>query len=1079
MLVASSSVFAQGTTFTYQGRLDDGGTPANGSFDFTFTLYGVSIGGSAVAGPVTNAAVAVTNGLFTTTLDLGGNFSGADRWLEIAARTNGSGSFTTLNPRQKLTPMPYAITASNLSGTLAASQLSGSVALANLPTTILVTNGQTGLNLGGSFSGNGAGITNLNLYLNTGGAMALSGKFVLASSPAVGSHPYSVTTADVNGDGKPDLISANNGANTLTVLTNNGSGGFVLASSPAVGTGPESVVAADVTGDGKPDLISANNGAGTLTVLTNDGVGEFVLANTYAVGSQPVSVAAADFNGDSKVDLISANLNANTLTVMTNDGSGNFALSSTLFGTGAPWAIAAADVNGDGKIDLINGDVLANTLRLLTNNGTGGFALAATYSVSSRPYSVTAADVNGDGKVDLINVNYLSGTLTILTNNGSGVFALASSPVVGAFPHSVAPADVNGDGKVDLVSANYNASGTLTVLMNNGNGGFEFDSSPSVGNYPNSVVAVDLNSDGKVDLVSGNYLDNTLTVLFNTPAFTGKFAGDGSGLTSLNASSFASGTVADARLSSNVALLSASQIFAGANALTNVGNNFIGNFAGNGTGLTNLNASGLASGTVSDPRLPGNLARTNQVWLLGGNAGTTPSVHFVGTMDNQPLEIKVNGLRALRLEPTSDSAYNPDGISDGAPNVIEGSPGNFVASGVVGATIGGGGATNYFGSSRTNAVLYGSDYGTVGGGLGNTIAQRANASTIGGGFGNTIEMDTGLSVIAGGSGNHLGGDGSVANTIGGGANNTIAAQCGWATLTGGDSNTIGTNSNYSFIGGGRTNTISTFSYYASIVAGDQQSIGTNCNHSTIGGGSKNKIYPNSSFTTIAGGSFNAIGANSTRSTIGGGYLHTILNNAPYATIPGGHQNFAAAYAFAAVYVALATNQGAFVWSDSTGTVTGSINDNSVTFRASGGYRLFTGTGNSGAQLPPGATAWSALSDRNVKKDVRPLDCQLVLQKLSAVPVTQWHYQWEKDSDPLNVGPMAQDFKAAFYPGRDDKTISTLEFDGVALAAIQGLNEKVEVRGQKSEDRLQKLEAENAELKLRLEKLETLLNQNSK
>ena len=82
--------------------------------------------------------------------------------------------------------------------------------------------------------------------------------------------------ADVNGDGKIDLVSANHGASSLSVMTNNGSGGFVLSSSPTIGTLSQLVIAADVNGDGKPDLISANTGNNTLSVLTNNGSGSFV-----------------------------------------------------------------------------------------------------------------------------------------------------------------------------------------------------------------------------------------------------------------------------------------------------------------------------------------------------------------------------------------------------------------------------------------------------------------------------------------------------------------------------------------------------------------------------------------------------------------------------------------------------------------------------------------------------------------------------------------------------------------------------------------------------------------------------------
>jgi hypothetical protein len=105
---------AQGTAFTYQGRLNDGANPANGIYDWRFAIYDTNSAGSLIAGPRTNSAINVSNGLFTTILDFGaGAFTGADRWLDIAVRTNGAGTFTSLSSRQKITPAPYAILAGN------------------------------------------------------------------------------------------------------------------------------------------------------------------------------------------------------------------------------------------------------------------------------------------------------------------------------------------------------------------------------------------------------------------------------------------------------------------------------------------------------------------------------------------------------------------------------------------------------------------------------------------------------------------------------------------------------------------------------------------------------------------------------------------------------------------------------------------------------------------------------------------------------------------------------------------------------------------------------------------------------
>jgi hypothetical protein len=114
-----------------------------------------------------------------------------------------------------------------------------------------------------------------------------------------------------------------------------------------------------------------------------------------------------------------------------------------------------------------------------------------------------------------------------------------------------------------------------------------------------------------------------------------------------------------------------------------------------------------------------------------------------------------------------------------------------------------------------------------------------------------------------------------------------------------------------------------------------------------------------------------------------------------------------------------------------------------------------------------------------------VDYLAVLDKLDKVPVEQWNYKWEKDGDVPNIGPMAQDFKQAFYPGRNDKGITTLEFDGIELAAIKGLNTKLEVtektlrkkdaRFQEQETELRNQSAEIADLKSRLDTLEHLLS----
>jgi hypothetical protein len=119
------------------------------------------------------------------------------------------------------------------------------------------------------------------------------------------------------------------------------------------------------------------------------------------------------------------------------------------------------------------------------------------------------------------------------------------------------------------------------------------------------------------------------------------------------------------------------------------------------------------------------------------------------------------------------------------------------------------------------------------------------------------------------------------------------------------------------------------------------------------------------------------------------------------------------------------------------------------------------------------STWANASDRNLKQDFALVDTRAVLEKVVALPVQQWSYQAQPGEK--HVGPVAQDFRAAFGLGADDTSIATVDADGVALAAIQGLNEKVESGRRKAEIQIQELKAENVELKQRLEKLEQALN----
>jgi hypothetical protein len=206
-------------------------------------------------------------------------------------------------------------------------------------------------------------------------------------------------------------------------------------------------------------------------------------------------------------------------------------------------------------------------------------------------------------------------------------------------------------------------------------------------------------------------------------------------------------------------------------------------------------------------------------------------------------------------------------------------------------------------------------------------------------------------------------------------------------------------------------------------------------------------------------------------TVGGGYV--CIAGGSYAIVPGGYYSYALGdFSFAAGYRAKATNDGAFVWADNYAADVTSTNDASVTMRARGGYRLFSDAAATvGVRLAPGGNAWSAMSDRNVKENFSPINPRAILEKVASLPVTEWNLI-SQAADIRHLGPMAQDFKAAFGLGESDRHISTSDADGVALAAIQGLNQKVEEQAAA----LRVKDTELQGLKARLEMLEQKLNQ---
>jgi FG-GAP-like repeat/FG-GAP repeat len=336
-----------------------------------------------------------------------------------------------------------------------------------------------------------------------------------------------VTTADLNGDGKLDLVATVN--NSVNVLLGNGDGTFKAAVNYAVGVNPNSVAVGDI--NGKVAIVTANGGDSTVTVLLGNGDGTFGPAQNYAAGPEPGAVHVGNFDGN--LDIVVTNNVANidcAVTQLPGHGDGTFGPAQTVATYPATsTGIAVGDFNRDGKLDLavttdgfyygggsyggFSGPAHVN---LLIGNGDGSFGSGDSYSVGgSAASSVTAADLNGDGKLDLAVTDYNDNVVEVFLGNGNGTFnSLASYFRTGNYPVSVITADVDGNGKPDLIAANL-ADTTVSVLLNNGAGTFNSAQNFAAGSKPISVAAGDFNGDGFADLAVTNWGAGTTSVLIN------------------------------------------------------------------------------------------------------------------------------------------------------------------------------------------------------------------------------------------------------------------------------------------------------------------------------------------------------------------------------------------------------------------------------------------------------------------------------------------------------------------------------------------------------------------------------------
>jgi hypothetical protein len=1120
----SGRLNAQTTTaFAYQGQLNISNAPATGSFDFQFSVYDATNAGQVVAGPLTNLATGVTDGVFAVQLDFGASaFTGPPRWLQVGVRSNGStAAFTVLTPFQPVLAAPYAVTANS------ASNLLGSVSAGQLPSSV-VLNGDTGITLGGTFSGSGIGLTSLN-------AASLSGSVPSGSLTSV---PASSLTGTISSGQLPPgtVMNGNSGVTLTGNFSGNGSGltgvnaATFSGTISSLGQLPNTVV---FNGENN---VSLNNG--TFSGFFNgNGAGLNSLNAGNLTGTLPAGIIGAVPAGSLTGTVPPGALSGSYPNAVTLSNPGN-----TISGNGGGLTnLTAANLTGVVPLANLPGNVFTiftnvSTLSIVTNLTVVGTTTLATLVVTNAAQFTNAALVvtNTDGQNVVINEGNISLT-GIIAGNASGLtnangHALADSSITNAVNLSL----INDSNNVFLSASNfvYVASNTVeAALVSAGTLGSNFTlgasnnvmliGSNSVYVASNAVYGAantfTLGASNNVMLWASNSVyvaSNTVeSALLSTGQADTNFA-KAIGTTISNYAQAgnlilsnyvaAGGTLPKGSLVSNAFLAGATTnlgglwvtngsltVSNGAVLLANASGNgvslnngntgnigFSGVASGNGAGLTNVNAAMLETLT------------TNDFWLSGGNSGLTlAGANTLGTIDNQSLILKVDSQQGLTLMPDNTGNGLPSLVGDGTANSVDPSAYGTVVGGGVGNGVGPGSYLSMVGGGNGNTIGSAAFASAIGGGTINSIQNNAYESFIGGGLQNSIWVYASNSFIGGGNLNQIQSSASPStgfSSISGGYQNIIGSGSGYASVGGGYLNNIYGNSGYSVIGGGQGNGIS--SAESVVGGGNGNAINGSSTLSVISGGAGNSI--SSDHATISGGQANSIASGSDHSVIAGGEGNSVTGSG--GVVAGGVTNTATTKAFAAGTVAQAVHQGAFVWADSSGAGVASTNVDTVTFLAHGGYRLYSGAA-AGVFLASGTTAWASISDRDAKKNISPVDPLAVLEKLAQVPVDSWNYKWEKDDSVPHIGPMAQDFKRAFYPGRDDKSITTLEFDGVELAAIQGLKTKVDeqeatVRKHISQQdvalkqQAEELKAKDAEiqsLKERLERLEKLVNGDKK
>lgn len=323
---------------------------------------------------------------------------------------------------------------------------------------------------------------NISVLPNTSSGDSISFDSVI-NFPATGNNHEDAATADFDGDGKLDFVITNSlGSNSISVFRNTTTGSaisFFAKSDYVVDNGPYLVAIGDLDGDGKPDIVTANNGSNTISVFRNistPGNILFTPRTDLTVGTNPYGLAIGDLNGDGKPDIVvtTQGSSSSLLVLKNNSTTGTILLGpATPYGSIAgPFVVSLGDLDGDGKLDLVANSAGSNSVIVMKNTSTisdiSFLSGQESFFVGNYPVCVSIADLNGDGLPDIITSNRFSNNVSCLKNTSSGGTLTFDSRVdypVNADPIYVAVGDLDGDSKPDIISAN-SSSTNISILRN-------------------------------------------------------------------------------------------------------------------------------------------------------------------------------------------------------------------------------------------------------------------------------------------------------------------------------------------------------------------------------------------------------------------------------------------------------------------------------------------------------------------------------------------------------------------------------------------------------------------------------------